>query len=314
MKILVTGGAGFIGSGYIRYMLNKYPECEIVCLDALTYAGKRENLPNGYGERLKFVKGNICFKSTVNRVVEEHRPDAIVNFAAHTHVDRSIRRADPFIRSNVLGTQVLLDAALKHGGIRFHQISTDEVYGSLPLKDSSAFTESSPLSPSSPYSSSKASADLIALSYFRTYGLPVTVSRCSNNYGERQHAEKLIPTVIRKALKNAPIPLYGTGENVRDWLHVDDHVRAIDMILGGGRIGEIYNIGGDCELSNTEIANMLLAIMDKPTSLIRHVADRPGHDLRYAIDHSKITRELGWRPTVNITEGLFETVKSMRTL
>ena len=312
MKILVTGGAGFIGSAYIRYMLSRYSECNIICLDALTYAGKRENLPEGYGERLVFIKGNICSVRTVNRVIEEHHPDAIVNFAAHTHVDKSIKRASPFVRSNVLGTQVRLDAALKHGGIRFHQISTDEVYGSLPLGEGERFTESSPLTPSSPYSSSKAAADLLALSYYKTYGLPVTVSRCSNNYGERQHAEKLIPTIIRAALRNAPIPIYGRGENVRDWLHVDDHVKAIDLILSRGRTGEIYNIGGDCELSNLDLTKRILALMDKPETLIRYVHDRPGHDMRYAIDHSKLTRELHWEPTVAFDEGLRETISFYR--
>lgn len=317
MKILVTGGAGFIGSHYIHYMLNSYPDVSIVCLDALTYAGSLDNLADIPEDgRFTFVKGNIAVGRTVDRVMREHAPRLIVNFAAETHVDRSIASPDVFTRTNVLGTSVLLGAAVRHGGVRFHQISTDEVYGSLPPESPERFTELSPLSPSSPYAASKAAADLLALSFYKTYGLPVTVSRCSNNYGERQHEEKLIPKAISLAAKNEAVPIYGTGENVRDWIYVGDHVRAIDLIIREGRIGEIYNIGADCELSNTAVVKKLLSLLDKPDSLLSYVTDRKGHDLRYAIDHSKLSSELHWEPTVGFDEGLSITINgyNSRTL
>lgn len=311
MKILVTGGAGFIGSNFIYYMLGKYPDYRIVCLDKLTYAGNLATLSaalkNG---RFAFVKGDIADKDFVYRLFKEQGFDAVVNFAAESHVDRSIEDAGPFVITNVLGTQVLLEACNRFGVARFHQISTDEVYGDLPLGRSDLrFKENSSLRPSSPYAASKASADLIVQAYCRTYGIFATISRCSNNYGPYQFPEKLIPLIITRALADKSLPIYGDGRNVRDWLHVADHCRAVDIILHSGRAGEIYNLGGGFELANIDVAKRILAILGKPESLIEFVADRRGHDRRYAMDPSKAERELGWTAERDFSSGLAETVR-----
>lgn len=309
MKLLITGGAGFIGSNYIRYALKEHPEDRIVNLDLLTYAGNLESVCEAaQNPRYSFVQGDIADRAFVFGLFERECFDAVVNFAAETHVDRSIADPEIFVRTNVLGTTVLLDAARAFGVKRFHQISTDEVYGDLPLdRPEMAFTETSPLRPSSPYSSSKASADLFVLAYQRTFGLPVTVSRCSNNYGPRQFPEKLIPLVISRALADEPVPVYGDGQNIRDWLYVEDHCAAIDQILRRGRAGEIYNIGGHCERTNLELVQTLLRMLGKPESLIRFVGDRPGHDRRYAVDTVKLESELGWAPKVDFETGLRRT-------
>lgn len=309
MKLLITGGAGFIGSNYIRYALKEHPEDRIVNLDLLTYAGNLESVCEAaQNPRYSFVQGDIADRAFVFGLFERECFDAVVNFAAETHVDRSIADPEIFVRTNVLGTTVLLDAARAFGVKRFHQISTDEVYGDLPLdRPEMAFTETSPLRPSSPYSSSKASADLFVLAYQRTFGLPVTVSRCSNNYGPRQFPEKLIPLVISRALADEPVPVYGDGQNIRDWLYVEDHCAAIDRILRCGRAGEIYNIGGHCERTNLELVQTLLCMLGKPESLIRFVGDRPGHDRRYAVDTAKLESELGWAPKVDFETGLRRT-------
>lgn len=310
MTIIVTGGAGFIGSNFIMYLLARYPEYRVICLDKLTYAGRLENLTevlNASGFR--FVQADICDAEAVEHLFAEERPDMVVNFAAESHVDRSIDNPAVFLQTNVLGTGVLLDACRKYGIRRFHQVGTDEVYGDLPLDgDEAAFTEASPLRPSSPYSSSKAGADLLVQAYARTYGLPITISRCSNNYGPRQLEEKLIPLMISRALADEPMPIYGNGLNIRDWLHVDDHCRALDLILHHGRISEVYNIGGGTELRNIDLVRMLCRLLGKDESLITFVADRKGHDRRYAIDSGKLQRELGWRPQVDFAEGLQRTV------
>lgn len=310
MKIMVTGGAGFIGSNFIRYISDNYPDDEIICVDSLTYAGNPENL-SGAAEssRFRFYKADISDREAVYGIFESEKPDTAVNFAAESHVDRSIKAPDVFLKTNVLGTQVLLDACLKYGIKRYHQISTDEVYGNLPLdKKELMFTEETRLNPSSPYSASKASADLLVMAYRKTYGLPVTISRCSNNYGEYQFPEKFIPLTIINAFCNKPIPVYGTGKNIRDWLYVRDHCRAVDMILRKGREGEVYNIGGHGELCNTDVARLILKIMNKPEDLITFVEDRKGHDLRYAVNAEKITGELDWRPETDFAEGLEKTV------
>ncbi|MBQ2249590.1 MAG: dTDP-glucose 4,6-dehydratase [Clostridia bacterium] len=314
MTLLVTGGAGFIGSHFLRVMRESYPTLRLVCLDKLTYAGRREAIEPLFADsRFRFVKGDICDSETVFSLFDEERPDAVVHFAAESHVDRSIEDPALFLRTNVLGTGVLLDAARAFGVRRFHQVSTDEVYGDLPLQGKvSPFTESAPLRPSSPYAASKASADLLALSYFRTYGLPVTVSRCSNNYGPWQYPEKLIPTAIAHALRNEPVPLYGSGENVRDWLWVEDHCRAIDLILQKGRVGETYNIGAGCERSNRALVGEILSLLGRSRDAILHVPDRRGHDLRYALNADKLMRETGWRPQVPFAQGLAETVEWYR--
>ncbi len=315
MNLLVTGGAGFIGSNFIYDMLARYPSCNIVCLDLLTYAGNLSTLAAAQSDpRFTFVRGDIAHRDTVYALFEEHRFDAVVNFAAETHVDRSITDPAVFLHTNVLGTQVLLDACRDFQVARFHQISTDEVYGDLSLdRPDLLFTETSPLRPSSPYSASKASADLLALAYHRTYGLPVTVSRCSNNYGPYQFPEKLIPLMVAKALADEPLPLYGTGSNIRDWLYVTDHCRAIDLILQKGQPGEIYNLGGRCERSNLYIVQTILSLLGKPASLIAHVPDRKGHDLRYAIDPSKAEQALAWHPATAFDTGLAATVQWYRT-
>ena len=310
MKMLVTGGAGFIGANFVFYMLKEHPDYEVVCLDALTYAGNLETLePVMDNPNFKFVKGDVADRETVFKLFEEEGFDVVVNFAAESHVDRSIEDPGVFLRTNILGTQVLMDASREYGVKRFHQVGTDEVYGDLPLdRPDLFFTEDMPITASSPYSASKASADLLVMAYHRTYGLPVTISRCSNNYGPYQFPEKLIPLMIANALADKDLPVYGTGENVRDWLYVEDHCRAIDMILQNGRVGEVYNIGGHNEKSNLEVVKIILREVGKPESLITFVGDRKGHDLRYAIDPAKIHSELGWLPTTKFDDGIKQTI------
>jgi len=308
MKLLITGGAGFIGSNFIQYMLEKYPECQIVNLDALTYAGNVKNLEEVVSNpRHNYIEGRIEDGELVDQLVAG--VDVIVNFAAESHVDRSILNPQVFIMTNVVGTQVLLNAALRHGTTLFYQISTDEVYGALDLDTNRGFTEESRLCPNSPYSASKASADLLCIAYYHTFNLPVIVSRCSNNYGPRQHQEKYIPTVIVSALHDKSVPIYGDGLYVRDWIHVIDHCRAIDLILHNGRPGEIYNIGASNEWANIELAKRILSILGKPEGLLASVPDRPGHDRRYAVDAGKIRRELNWQPYIQFDTGLAETIR-----
>ena len=308
-NILVTGGAGFIGSNFIYYELEKHPDRRIVCLDALTYAGNLETLEKALqNENFRFVKGDITDRKAVEALFEEESFDAVVNFAAESHVDRSIDEPEVFLKTNILGTQVLLDACRKRA-IRFHQVSTDEVYGDLPLdRPDLFFTEDTPIHTSSPYSASKASADLLVMAYHRTFGTPVTISRCSNNYGPYQFPEKLIPLMISKALADEKLPVYGEGLNVRDWLYVDDHCKAIDMILENGRIGEVYNIGGHNEKANIDVVKTILKAVGKDESLITYVKDRPGHDMRYAIDPAKIHSELGWTPETLFNDGIQKTI------
>ena len=310
-KILVTGGAGFIGANFVKYMVDKYPTYEVFNLDALTYAGNLktcqevEEKPNYH-----FIHGDISDRAFIFDLFEKERFEMVVNFAAESHVDRSIVDPEIFLKTNVIGTQVLMDAARTFGVSRFHQVSTDEVYGDLPLdRPDLLFTEQTPLQASSPYSASKASADLLVLSYYRTFGLPVTISRCSNNYGPYQFPEKLIPLMISKALKNEPLPVYGDGKNVRDWLHVEDHCRAIDLILHRGRVGDVYNIGGRNERTNLDVVKTILGLLKKSESLITYIEDRPGHDLRYAIDATKIETELGWVPAYQFETGMLQTVE-----
>jgi dTDP-glucose 4,6-dehydratase len=311
MKILVTGGAGFIGGNFIHYMVGKYPEDEIVNLDLLTYCGNLETLkPVEDKPNYRFVKGDIADRPFIFELFEKEKFDVVINFAAESHVDRSIEDPAIFVKTNVLGTTTLLDASKEFGVKRFHQVSTDEVYGDLPLdRPDLFFTETTPLHTSSPYSSAKASADLFVLAYHRTFGLPVTISRCSNNYGPYQFPEKLIPLMISRALADEPLPVYGEGLNVRDWLHVYDHCVAIDLIVRNGRVGEVYNIGGHNERTNMEVVKTILRALGKPESLIRHVADRKGHDRRYAIDPRKIEEELGWKPAYNFDTGMAETIQ-----
>ncbi len=309
MKVLITGGAGFIGSNYVYSHLEQRPEDELWVLDALTYSGHRENLEEAEAKGVHFVEGRIEDAPFVRDLFESIGFDWVVHFAAESHVDRSIKDPAAFVTTNVLGTQTLLDAARDFGVKRFHHISTDEVYGDLGFGSSDLFTEESAIKPSSPYSASKAASDFLTLAYLRTYGLPVTVSRCSNNYGPFQSLENLIPVLISKAQADEALPLYGTGENVRDWLFVKDHCEAILTILEKGKIGEIYNIGGNGERSNLEIAKTVLSALNKPESLIRFVEDRKGHDERYAIDFSKLTKELGWSPKVSFEEGMRQTIE-----
>ena len=311
MTVLVTGGAGFIGSNFIFYMMDQYPEYRMICLDKLTYAGNLATLNSVlHNPNFRFVKGDICDRKTVWALFEEETPDVVVNFAAESHVDRSIENPGIFLQTNIIGTAVLMDACRTYHTARFHQVSTDEVYGDLPLdRPDLLFTERTPICTSSPYSSSKAAADLLALSYYRTYGLPVTVSRCSNNYGPYQFPEKLIPLMIVNALNNKPLPVYGTGLNVRDWLYVKDHCRAVDLIVHNGKPGNIYNIGGHNEMRNIDIAKLICKSLDKPEQLITFVADRLGHDMRYAIDPAKIQAELGWQPETAFAEGLQTTIQ-----
>jgi len=304
MTILVTGGCGFIGSHFLRYMMNAYPGDSFICLDALTYAGNKNNIADFlHHSRLTMVEGSIRDASFVDTLFITYKPDILVHFAAETHVDRSITGPQIFLETNVNGTGILLDACLRHGIERFHHVSTDEVYGTLPLQGGSPFTEQSPLLPSSPYAASKASSDLLVLSYCKTYGLPITISRCSNNYGTHQYPEKLIPLMIQRALQDTPLPVYGDGLNVRDWIHVLDHCRAIDYILHKGRVGEVYNVGAREEISNIDLVKRILDILDKPYELITYVNDRLGHDLRYAVDSSKV-QSLGWRPEYTIEDTL----------
>ena len=309
-NILVTGGAGFIGSNFIYYELEKHPDRRIVCLDALTYAGNLETLEKALqNENFRFVKGDITDRKAVEALFEEESFDAVVNFAAESHVDRSIDEPEVFLKTNILGTQVLLDACRKRN-IRFHQVSTDEVYGDLPLdRPDLFFTEETPIHTSSPYSASKAAADLLVTAYFRTYGAKVTISRCSNNYGPYHFPEKLIPLIIANALEEKELPVYGEGKNVRDWLYVRDHCKAIDLILENGRLGEVYNIGGHNEKTNLEVVKTVLKILGKSEDLIRFVKDRPGHDMRYAIDPTKIRNELGWYPETTFEEGIEKTTQ-----
>lgn len=311
MKILVTGGAGFIGCNFVYYMLGKHPDYSIVCLDALTYAGNLKSLDKAMeNSNFRFVKGSIADKELVDKLFEKEKFDVVVNFAAESHVDRSIENPFIFLETNVMGTACLLEASKKYGVSRFHQVSTDEVYGDLPLdRPDLFFTEDLPLTTSSPYSASKASADLLTLAFHRTYGLPVTISRCSNNYGPYQFPEKLIPLMIVRAQENQPLPVYGEGLNVRDWLYVEDHCKAIDMIIHKGRVGEVYNVGGHNERQNIEVVKTILRQLSKPESLITYVKDRAGHDLRYAIDPSKISSELGWEPETGFDEGMKMTIQ-----
>lgn len=311
MKILITGGAGFIGGNFCHYMLEKYPEDSFVCLDALTYAGNMETLADIINKpNFKFVQGNICDKDLVEKLFGEENFDIVINFAAESHVDRSIENPKLFLESNIIGVQTLMDACRKYGIKRFHQVSTDEVYGDLPLdRPDLFFTEETPIHTSSPYSASKASADLLVMAYYRTFKLPVTISRCSNNYGAYQFPEKLIPLIIKKAQNNEKLPVYGKGENIRDWLHVLDHCSAIDLIVRNGKNGEVYNVGGHNERTNLEVVKTILKVLGKPESLITFVTDRPGHDRRYAIDPKKLETELGWKPIYTFDTGIVETIK-----
>lgn len=310
-NILVTGGAGFIGSNFIYYIQEKYPEDRVICLDALTYAGNLQTLEAAMkSSNFRFVKGNISDREFVFKLFEQESPDIVVNFAAESHVDRSIENPGIFLQTNILGTQVLMDACRKYGVERFHQVSTDEVYGDLPLDRLNLFfTEETPIHTSSPYSASKAAADLLVLAYHRTFKLPVTITRCSNNYGPYHFPEKLIPLMISRALKDQPLPVYGQGENIRDWLYVEDHCVAIDLVMRKGRVGEVYNIGGHNEKTNIDVVKTILKALDKPESLITFITDRPGHDMRYAIDPAKIHTELGWLPTTNFDEGIQRTIQ-----
>lgn len=311
MTIIVTGGAGFIGSNFVFHMLQAHPDYRIVCLDKLTYAGNLSTLePVLQQDNFRFVKADICDRQAVDKLFQEEKTDIVVNFAAESHVDRSIENPGIFLETNIMGTAVLMDACRKYGIQRYHQVSTDEVYGDLPLdRPDLFFTEETPLHTSSPYSSSKASADLLVMAYYRTYGLPVTISRCSNNYGPYHFPEKLIPLMIANALADKPLPVYGNGENVRDWLYVEDHCRAIDLIIHNGKVGEVYNVGGHNEKRNIDIVRIICQELDKPESLIVHVEDRKGHDRRYAIDPAKIHRELGWLPETKFEDGIKKTIK-----
>lgn len=304
MKVLVSGGCGFIGSHFLRYMMNAYRDYSFICLDALTYAGNKNNIKDLLKDsRLTMIEGNIRNAVFLDTLFATYKPDVIVHFAAETHVDRSITGPQVFLETNVIGTGILLDACLRHGIERFHHVSTDEVYGTLPLQGGSAFTEQSPLLPSSPYAASKASSDLLVLSYYKTYGLPITISRCSNNYGTHQYPEKLIPLMIQRALQEAPLPVYGDGLNVRDWIYVVDHCRAIDFILKKGTVGEVYNVGAGEEIPNIKLVKQILDVLGKPYELITYVPDRLGHDLRYAIDSSRL-ETLGWKAEYTMEETL----------
>ena len=310
MNIIVTGGAGFIGSNFVFHMLKAHPDYRIICLDKLTYAGNLSTLePVMDNSNFRFVKADICDKEAVEKLFEEEKPDIVVNFAAESHVDRSIENPQIFLETNILGTSVLMDACRKYGIKRYHQVSTDEVYGDLPLdRPDLFFTENTPIHTSSPYSSSKAGADLLVLAYHRTFGLPVTVSRCSNNYGPYHFPEKLIPLMIIRALHDESLPVYGDGLNVRDWLYVEDHCKAIDLIIHNGKVGEVYNVGGHNEMANIDIVKLILKQLGKPESLITYITDRKGHDRRYAIDPTKIHNDLGWLPETKFADGIVKTI------
>ena len=311
MTIIVTGGAGFIGSNFIFHMLSVHPGYRIVCVDKLTYAGNLSTLESVMdNSNFSFRKLDICDRDDIDKLFSEEKPDIVVNFAAESHVDRSIDNPEGFLRTNIIVTSVLMDASRKYGVKRYHQVSTDEVYGDLPLdRPDLFFTEDTPVRTSSPYSSSKAGADLLVLAYHRTYGLPVTISRCSNNYGPYHFPEKLIPLMIINALADKPLPVYGNGKNVRDWLYVEDHCKAIDLIIHNGRAGEVYNVGGHNEMANIDIVKLICKELGKPESLITYVADRKGHDMRYAIDPAKIHRELGWLPETKFSDGIRKTIR-----
>lgn len=311
MKLLVTGGAGFIGSNFIFYMQKKHPDYNLLCVDKLTYAGNLATLaPVMEDPKFKFIRADIAGREAIYGIFEAERPDIVVNFAAESHVDRSIEDPAIFLKTNVMGTQVLLDACRKYGISRYHQVSTDEVYGDLPLdRPDLFFTEQTPLHTSSPYSASKAAADLLCNAYHRTYGLPITISRCSNNYGPDQFPEKLIPLMIANALANKPLPVYGQGLNVRDWLYVEDHCVAIDRILERGQAGQTYNIGGHNEMRNIDIVKLICRVLGKPESLITYVTDRKGHDMRYAIDPTFIHEQLGWLPATKFSDGIQRTIE-----
>ena len=317
MTILVTGGAGFIGSNFIFYMMKAHPDYRIICIDKLTYAGNLSTLaPLMNDSRFRFVREDICNREAVYDLFEQEHPDIVVNFAAESHVDRSIENPEIFLQTNIIGTSVLMDACRKYGITRYHQVSTDEVYGDLPLdRPDLFFTEETPIHTSSPYSSSKAAADLLAMAYKRTYELPVTISRCSNNYGPYHFPEKLIPLMIINALNGKPLPVYGEGLNVRDWLYVEDHCKAIDLVIHNGRVGEVYNIGGHNEMKNIDIVHLICEELDglgkteNASRLITHVGDRKGHDMRYAIDPTKIHRELGWLPETKFADGIKKTIR-----
>lgn len=308
--VLITGGAGFIGSNFVYHMLKEHPDDKIVCVDCLTYAGNMSTLAEAMkNERFVFYKTNICDRAGIYKIFETEHPDIVVNFAAESHVDRSIETPEIFLQTNILGTQVMMDACRKYGIGRCHQVSTDEVYGDLPLdRPDLFFTENTPIRTSSPYSASKASADLLVQAYHRTFGLPVTISRCSNNYGPYHFPEKLIPLTIANCLNDKPLPVYGEGLNVRDWLYVEDHCRAIDLIIHRGREGEVYNVGGHNEMRNIDIVKLICDYLGKPYSLIKHVSDRKGHDMRYAIDPTKIHDELGWLPETKFADGIKKTI------
>ena len=311
MTIIVTGGAGFIGANFVYLELKEHPEDRIVCIDKLTYAGNLETLKEALEyPNFRFEKMDICDREAVFALFEEEKPEIVVNFAAESHVDRSIEDPGIFLQTNIIGTQVMMDASRKYGVKRYHQVSTDEVYGDLPLdRPDLFFTEDTPLKTSSPYSSSKAGADLLVNAYHRTFGLPTTISRCSNNYGPYQFPEKLIPLMIANALADKPLPVYGEGLNVRDWLYVEDHCKAIDLIIRQGKVGEVYNIGGHNEMRNIDIVKIICKALDKPESLITHVTDRKGHDMRYAIDPAKIHAELGWLPETMFKDGIQKTIE-----
>lgn len=311
MRIIVTGGAGFIGGNFIHYMLKKYQQYKVICIDSLTYAGNLETLESVKDNaNFKFIKADITDRNKIYSIFETEKPDIVVNFAAESHVDRSIENPEIFLNTNIIGTSVLLDACKKYGIKRYHQVSTDEVYGDLPIdKPDLFFTEDTPINPSSPYSASKASADLLVMSYYRTFNLPVTISRCSNNYGPYHFPEKLIPLMILNTLNDKKLPVYGNGMNIRDWLYVEDHCSAIDKIIHNGTIGEIYNIGGHNEKTNLEVVKTIIKELGKSEDLIEYVKDRPGHDLRYAIDQSKISGELGWIPETKFEDGIKKTIK-----
>lgn len=311
MKLIVTGGAGFIGGNFVHYMLQEHPGDQIICLDKLTYAGNLSTLADVMDHpNFQFVKMDICDRDSVYGLFEKEKPDVVINFAAESHVDRSIENPEIFLQTNIIGTSVLMDACRKYGIQRYHQVSTDEVYGDLPLdRPDLFFTEETPIHTSSPYSSSKAGADLLVMAYYRTYGLPVTISRCSNNYGPYHFPEKLIPLMIINALHDRPLPIYGDGLNVRDWLYVEDHCRAIDLIIRKGKVGEVYNVGGHNEMRNIDIVKLICQELGKPESLITHVTNRKGHDRRYAIDPEKIHRELGWLPETKFADGIKKTIQ-----